>query len=183
MISIRPNQLFQLLNQSDEPIWFQIPNRGGLMTLESLILVSLIKIINAKNVFEFGTYEGFTTRLMIENLPKSGTVTTIDIDSVDGVIFEGVDEKLAKKSLESIREYSFSNRRGQVEQIIMNTMEFSIDGREGKFDMVFVDANHHVKYAERDTENSFKLIGEKGCIVWHDYKNPNYPSLTDFLDN
>lgn len=60
-------------------------------------------------------------------------------------------------------------------------MEFSAAGYEKKFDMIFVDANHKVEYARHDTENAFKMVRDGGCIAWHDYENPQFPEVTQYL--
>lgn len=48
---IRPNQLLSLTPRNSEWIAFQIPARGGLIALESVCLVALSKIVDAKNFF------------------------------------------------------------------------------------------------------------------------------------
>jgi caffeoyl-CoA O-methyltransferase len=43
------------------------------------ILQLLLKIMNARNVLELGTFTGYSALKMAEVLPDGGTVTTIDI--------------------------------------------------------------------------------------------------------
>jgi len=183
MINIRPNQVFRAVDVSLEPFWFQLPGRGGLLTLESTILVALLKLVEAKNAFEFGTYKGFTTRLLLENIEGSGTlVTTLDLPTVDQVSFEGSDRRLAIESLTDEREYRRSVKSDQVAQVLMDSLRFSAENF-GKFDFIFVDGNHKISYARHDTEEAFKLVADQGCIAWHDYRNPEFPELTAFLDD
>lgn len=186
--NIRPNQVMQLVNPSEEPCWFQIPSRGGLITLESIILVSLMKIFKVRKVFEFGTYLGFTTRLFVENLNNSteSLVVTLDLDqgSLSGIDFHPSDKILALESTNNIKkEYAFSSNAKKVSQIYMNSLDFNSKKYSNFFDMVFVDANHELNYAKHDTENAFNMIKDKACIVWHDYGNPDFPDLTKYLND
>ncbi|MBV5272513.1 MAG: class I SAM-dependent methyltransferase, partial [Lamprocystis purpurea] len=125
---------------------------------------------------------GFTTRLFLENIDTDGKiVTTIDLPSVSDVFFQGHDEELARKSLCSEREYLCSAKSEQVEQILIDSMKFETAGYEEKFDFVFVDANHKLEYVKQDTENAFKMLTSNGCIAWHDYGNPQFPELKQYL--
>ena len=44
-----------------------------------------------------------------------------------------------------------------------------------KFDLLFIDGDHHYESVKNDTANAFKLLkNENAIIVWHDYgNNPN----------
>jgi len=61
---VKPKSIFSLLKEN---ITFKVDTPsieiGGLTLLESSILVSLLKILKAKYIFEFGTYFGSTTKL------------------------------------------------------------------------------------------------------------------------
>lgn len=184
MINIRPNQILQLVDLDQEACWFQIPCRGGLVAIESLILLALARVVEANRVFEFGTYKGFTTRLLLENIVSDQVIiTTLDLPTTSGISFQGRDETLAVESLGSEREYLRSPKRDQVEQILIDSMNFSGCGYEKAFDLIFVDGNHRLEYAQRDTENALKMLRGGGCIAWHDYGNPDFPELTQFLDS
>lgn len=120
---------------------------------------------------------------MLENIEGSGTlVTTLDLPSVDQISFEGSDRRLAIESLTVQREYRRSVKSDQVAQILMDSLRFSAENF-GKFDFVFVDADHKIPYARHDMEEAFKLVVDQGCIAWLDYRNPEFPELTAFLDD
>ena len=72
---VKPKSIFSLLKEN---ITFKVDTPsieiGGLTLLESSILVSLLKILKAKYIFEFGTYLGSTTKLStdsVERLPMN----------------------------------------------------------------------------------------------------------------
>ncbi len=51
-------------------------------------------------------------------------------------------------------------------------------------DLIFIDGGHDFATVKSDTENAFELIrtDRRSCILWHDYGNPEYSALTDYLD-
>jgi len=165
-------------------VGFKFLHGGALLTLESLIPVALLKISRAQRAFEFGTYTGATTRLLLENLHGTqNLVTTLDLPSLDGIEFEGGDLRLAAESLDGEREYRRSAKQKQVKQLLMDSMTFEVSGYEESFGLVFVDGNHKLEYLRCDSDNAFELVANDGCIAWHDYGNPEFPELTDFLND
>ncbi|MEW6467419.1 MAG: class I SAM-dependent methyltransferase [Bacteroidota bacterium] len=52
------------------------------------------------------------------------------------------------------------------------TFDFSSIGR--KFDLVFIDGDHHFESVKRDTASLFPLLNdERSVMVWHDYLFPS----------
>ena len=49
-------------------------------------------------------------------------------------------------------------------------MTFDFADYYGKYDMVFIDGDHHYDSVKKDTETAFKLLKDnRSIIVWHDY--------------
>lgn len=201
MINIRPHRVFNAIEEQAEcerGFQFFIPIKSSISTLESTILISLLKMTKASRVFEFGTYRGETTRLLVENLilerpdlPPSGGVWTLDLPSTEGVFFQGDDARLASEALTYERAYLKSHAAKFVHQLLCDSMTWepsalSIDNKsvELKFQYIFIDGNHQIDYVKKDTENSFKLLSEDtaACVIWHDYGNHQFPELTMYLD-
>ena len=64
----------------------------------------------------------------------------------------------------------FSKGLTNVEQLYGDSQAFDFEPHLGKYDMVFVDGDHHYESVKKDTETAFKLLkGERSIIVWHDY--------------
>ena len=72
MISINPKNILQIKEPYGEKINFFMPDGyalGKTSTLESILLIKIMRIVKASYIFEFGTFRGNTTRLLLENLP------------------------------------------------------------------------------------------------------------------
>lgn len=190
MFHIRPHQVLKMADSYGDEIKFFMPSPvGGSMTvLESVMLLKLMRCVNPDHVFEFGTYNGETARLIAENLADNGMakdrIYTLDLPSTEGVTFQGTDQLLAERSVSLSRKYELSPHRAWVKQIYQDSMLFDGSDYAGKFQFILVDANHEVNYVRKDTENSFEMIGgDRACIVWHDYGNPQFRELTGYLDD
>jgi predicted O-methyltransferase YrrM len=187
---IRPSQVLRIEDQFADEINFFMPLANGdgvISTLESVLLIKLMRIVDATYIFEFGTFKGVTTRLLLENLPdKSVTskrIFTLDLSVLEGIEFQGGDIDLAKEALNYKRKYSTSKYKHLVKQILQDSFSFDENQYLNKFQFIFIDGNHQIKYAKSDTEKSFKMLSDSpSCIVWHDYGNPKFPELTAYLD-
>ena len=49
---------------------------------------------------------------------------------------------------------------------------------------VFIDGGHDFATVKSDTENAFQLVrtDRPSCVLWHDYRNPEYSGLTFYLE-
>lgn len=191
LMHIRPYRVLSIEDGREEEVKFFMPpadGAGSLTAFESVMLLKLVRAIKPDFIFEFGTFDGRTTRLVLEDLPDNGNqnprIYTLDLPDTEGVVFQGDDKLLAEKALLSTRKYNLSPKKGMVKQILQDSMTFDPTPYAGKFDFIFVDANHEYDYVKKDTENSLHMLGgERNCIVWHDYGNPQFPELTRYLES
>jgi hypothetical protein len=157
---------------------------GSVTALEACLLVTVLRAVRPANVFEFGTYLGDTTRLFAQNFAApGGVVYTLDLDSTEGVEFEGDDAKLASRSV--VAQRNFSGLGAEVVQLLGDSYTFDPTPYEGRIELVFIDGNHGLKYLERDTTNALRMAPANGpsAVIWHDYGNAEYPDATRYLDS
>jgi len=109
----------------------------------------------SKRILELGSFRGDTARLLAENTNEDVTVCAVDIDERHGGSYAG--KPIARK-------------------IIRKTGRISGDLFAGdpKYDLIFVDANHDFTSVMNDTEVAFKVLADRGVILWHDYANDPY---------
>lgn len=152
------------------------------------MLLKLMRCVNPSHLFEFGTYKGLTTRLLLENLPESDVASerifTLDLPDLEHVVFQGTDIEVASESIYCERKYLGSQRKHLVKQILQDSMTLDPDEYPRKFQFIFIDGNHELGYVRKDTENSLRMLADsRSCIVWHDYGNPEFPELTQYLED
>jgi predicted O-methyltransferase YrrM len=189
---IRPYQVLGIPDEYSEEVRFFMPpaqGSGSLLSIESLLLIKFMRVTKPKRIFEFGTYKGLTTRLLLVNLPPVESapgerIFTLDLPNLNDVHFQGTDVDLAREALDYERKYLAEANHGLVKQILEDSMKFDATKYRRWFQFIFIDANHEVAYVRRDTENAMKMFADdRGCVIWHDYGHPEFPELTQYVDD
>jgi len=192
MITVRPKHVLEQDDGFSEAITFYMPSpiaAGTLTTIEQIVLLKLMRLSNPDFVFEFGTFKGLTTRLLLSNLPpRESAITeprvyTLDLESLQGVEFQATDVLLAREAQGYRFKYLDHPNRMAVKQLLQDCLTLDENRYARKFDFIFIDGNHELRYVTSDTEKSLKMVKPgSGYIVWHDYGNPQFPELTQYLD-
>ena len=151
------NTLFPNFEEAIKPYAYL---SGATMPIDIALLRALAKRYEVKDYFEIGTWRGESVANLAEvtkhcvtfNLPKEDII------------------KLTNNQLYADLHSFFSKNLGNVEQLYGDSQTFNFAPYFGKYDMVFVDGDHHYESVKKDTETAFKLLkGERSLIVWHDY--------------
>ena len=112
-------------------------------------LVSIIKMINAKNILEIGMFTGYSALFMAQALPDSGIIHTCEV--MDRHI-----KNASKFFNRSMHNHKIKVHYGEAIKSIEN---FKINS----FDLIFIDADkkNYIEYYNR----SIQLIKKDGIIV------------------
>lgn len=141
------------------------PGVGASVSLtEAAALAALIKLSNAKSVFEFGTYKGVSTTQLALNLPDDGVVYTLDLPEDHPVYISY--SKLA--SADGMRIVVPEDQAHKVKYLKADSAEFDTTPYRGTMDLVFVDGYHSYEYVKNDTEKGLEMLRPGGIIAWHD---------------
>jgi len=186
---IRPYRLFTMV-PGDRMLHVPIPARpglGGVSLLETFLLLSAAKIVSARRVFEFGTFLGTTTLNFALNLPEDASIYTLDLDAEArrGLMQDVADAPLTDIHLTSRPDFSGKEVAHKITTLTGNSISFDFSPWVRSVDMVFIDGGHDLVTVRSDSENAFAMARESGpaCVAWHDYGNPEYPDLTQYLDS
>ena len=93
---------------------------------EGLFLRALVRAAGATRVLEIGTFTGYSALAMAEGLPDDGTLITCDIDP---------------ESTAVARSFWARSPHGNKIDLRLGPALDTINGLEGRFDMVFIDAD------------------------------------------
>lgn len=205
LVHIKPKVVFMKIEASDpQPVSMKInvPSSGiGSVTLlEAAALVSLIKLVKPRKIFEFGTFLGYSTSLLVENSADDCAVYSLDLGDShvsetpldafaeadvrrDGDIndeyLRGAQGALGPHYLTSLS----AADRARLHLIQQDSRKFdpSAHGLVGSVDMVFVDGGHDTETVTIDTTNARKMIGDSGVIIWHDFDSNIHDDVTTFV--
>ena len=134
---------------------------GGSLPTDLALLKLLAKKFKAKNYFEIGTWRGESVSNVADVVEECYSLNLSD-------------EEIKSRGMSD--EYiglhrHFSKNNPRITHLFGDSRSFDFSEYEGKFDLVFVDGDHHFDSVVHDTQTAFKLISDKGIIVWHDYSN------------
>lgn len=149
--------LFSEFSETVKPYAFL---EGGSSPLDLALLKALAKKYAVNSVLEIGTWRGES----IANLALVGcNCYTLNLS----------DEEVYKlwPNCDYVASHRFfSKNLSNVHHIFGHSNTFDFSRLNQRFDMIFIDGDHHYDSVKADTISAFKLIDvDKGIIVWHDY--------------
>lgn len=144
---------------------------GNVSIQEEYFIAAMVKILQPKKIFEFGTFDGRTTLQMALNSPHA-KIYTLDLpmDNIESIlnVLPEPDEKcvLRRPQVKCFHNHSTSD---MIIELIGDSRTFDFSPFIGRIDFVFVDGAHSMSFVKSDTENALKMLSQNGIIVWHDY--------------
>lgn len=184
----RPNlpqiSIPDLFQDQDMP-FIDIHYRYSSMTLPPLelyVLGLLLQKFRPKTIFEFGTYKGGTT-LHIAKCSPDSQITTIDYDpgqSADNKVHYNEDTGFGRIFTPG-QHFHGLPEHDRITQVYGDTLKYDFTDHYGKYDFIFIDAEHEYIPGMSDSLNSFKMLKPQGgVIVWDDYST--WPGLKQAVE-
>lgn len=133
---------------------------GGSLPTDIALLKQLARKFDQCKYFEIGTWRGESVTNVAEVAEECYTLNL----SKEEILAMGLKEIYA--DLHGF----FSKKKDNIKHITGNSKTYDFKGLNKKFDLVFIDGDHHYDAIKSDTENVFKhLLHDKSIVVWHDY--------------
>lgn len=168
------NTLFGTFEESISPFAFL---DGGSLPTDLALLKGLARKIDQCRNFEIGTWRGES----VANVSK----VALDCCTMD---LPDTQKRSAGMSEEYIRQHAiFSKDLPNVIHLKANSLNFDFLALNKKFDLIFIDGDHHYEAVLNDTRKVISaLIHPKSVIVWHDYgynpENVRYEVFAAIMD-
>ena len=131
---------------------------------ECACLARLVRYLQPRTVFEFGTFRGRTTRLIAANAPAGAEVYTIDLPPKRFRHFSGASEELLGE------EFSGHHVVAKIRQLYGDTRTFDFHPFYESMDLIFIDGDHRYEGVRSDTQQALRMIKPGGVIIWDDYQ-------------
>lgn len=133
---------------------------GGSLPTDIALLQAMVKRFDNATYFEIGTWRGESVTNVA---PYAKECYTLSLSKQELLDF-GFDEKYA-----DLHGY-FSQKNASIIHLKGNSLTYDYTSLNKKFDVVFIDGDHHYESVKKDTENVFRhLLHEKSIVIWHDY--------------
>lgn len=144
---------------------------------EQIYIGLIIRSLNARRIFEIGTFDGETTRYMAEIAGPETQVFTLDLPPSEfdrtqqpgGVSGSGVGIKFRGTPVEQ-----------QITQLLGNSQTFDFSPYKATMDLVFVDASHDYLHSRLESRTALQLLRPGGVVLWHDYTS-SWPGLVQAI--
>jgi methyltransferase family protein len=146
-----------------------------------LVLCAMCKLLGCRTVFEIGTFQGQTTWLLARNNPQA-RLYTLDLPSLAAATqlkYKLTDPEYFVEWKRGIR-FAGTPEAGRITQLFGDSATFDFSPYQGTMDLVFIDGSHSYDYVKSDTEAAFRMLSDRGTIVWDDY--PYYPGMYQLLN-
>jgi predicted O-methyltransferase YrrM len=132
---------------------------------ELWVICALVRALAPKRVFEFGTFDGFTTIHLAANAPPTCEVFTID--RLRGT-YDFRPLRTFGHSIEVGGRFHGHVMQKRIHQLTGDTRTFDFAPFTGTCDLVFLDADHGYEGTRIDSGNALTLLRPGGVLLWHD---------------
>jgi len=163
-------------------IWAVPPVARSISLHEAVCLGTLMKLVNARRVFEFGTYRGVSTTQLALNLPPDGMIYTLDLPIENLTTRFELDTSGEVEVVQDARKGELvpAHVRPRITFLSQDSALFDPAPYEGTMDLVFVDGAHTAEYVRNDSEKGWRMLRPGGVLCWHDCRW-NSASVIKFL--
>jgi predicted O-methyltransferase YrrM len=133
---------------------------GGSIPTDLALLRILASRIQECRYFEIGTWRGESVA-NVSDVAKE--CVTLNLPAVTMKEMGLPEDYIAQHAM-------YSKGLKNVIHLEGDSADFDFAGLKTKYDLVFIDGDHHYNAIKRDTENVFKhLVRNRSIVVWHDY--------------
>ncbi len=156
--------------------------KASITLQEAAALAALCRSVNAKRIFEFGTYKGVSTTQFALNLPEDGIVFTLDLPeghpAYSLAITKEGERVIAAEGGKGV--LVPADCRSKVTFLKCDSAVFDTSPYLNSMDLVFVDGAHSYDYVKNDTGKGLEMLRDNGVIAWHDCI-PSHPDVVAFV--
>lgn len=186
--TIRPHELFALVpttSYADRLVPFVLPDGHTPKLLESAVLCALscwsrpFPMAWPPVVLEFGTGRGIQT-LQLATWNPEAEIVTIDLGDPEDAAEP--DRLIARNLARLPKAFGGTEQARRITQLRGNSLTLDLESYRWRTKLVYVDGGHSTALVASDSAWALRVCAARGVVVWHDYGNPAFPNVTDFLD-
>jgi len=168
------------------PVIKQVVMRSedGMMPNDQVMAILSLLVAEAPSeVLEIGTFMGYTTRQMAENL-ETAIIHTVDLPE-DFALDQDPHKDIPKDDMHLMtrrvvgREYKGQPCASRIKQHFTDTAVWDFR-QAGSPSFFFIDGSHTYEYCKNDSEKCFELCGGRGVFLWHDCDDA-HPGVINFV--
>lgn len=147
---------------------------GTMNASEAALVRSVIRALQPRLMFEFGTHQGILTNRMMEVAPQDAVMITVDLppSKLDqGIVpIDPTNRSYVKHQDEHMGMHIDPVFSERVIRLQEDSMRLNISPLQGCVDLVVVDGNHSYKVAKNDIKKGWEMLREGGVMLIDDFK-------------
>ena len=149
---------------------------GGCLPTDLALLKALCQRYKVQDYLEIGTWRGES----VANVATTGAqCITVNLPDDEMRVMGMSEEYIAMHRF-------FSESLPNVNHVQANSHRFDFSSLNKKFDLIFIDGDHHTESIIKDTKTAWGLLkNESSVLVWHDYaispETPRFEVLEGIL--
>lgn len=136
---------------------------------DMVYVCGMASAVNARKIFELGTYRGQTT-CGLASVCKEAQVFTLNLPPEDDPRYAPYIGMYIARSPD----------RERITQLFCDSRTFDPTPYRESMDYIFIDGDHSYQGVKNDTEKALQLLKPGGVIVWHDYAAKS-PGVLEYL--
>ena len=144
---------------------------------EMELIVSLVSLVGARTMLEFGCRDGRTAAVLLRNVQSLERYVGVDVPMsyVPGLLHQCLEMVTAPGSLAA--------RDPRFELVVRDRGTLDLGPADlPQADAVFIDGDHSERVVHHDSDLARVLTRAGGVIIWHDYRNTGV-EVTKVLDD
>jgi predicted O-methyltransferase YrrM len=158
---------------------------GNTSVTELVVLASLAAQLDARRLFEIGTFDGRTAVNLAANAAPDATVFTLDLPPAAAAagaatLDVDADDRKYIQSPRSGARIAGSELAPRIQRLFGDSATFDFTPHAGTIDLCFVDGSHAYSYVVNDSAHALRMVRPGGVVLWHDYAN--WDGVTEALD-
>lgn len=154
--------------------------RSNMDPLEQYCISAVIEMTHPRRIFEIGTFDGATTRVLARSAPDA-EVFTLDLPPESAVLASVAQEATHAGAGQVGSRFHETPEAPRITQLLGDSTTFDYSPWEGTVDLVLVDAGHEYANARADSQAALRLLRPGGVILWDDYE-PCWPGVVKAVD-
>jgi|SRR5581483_698999 len=180
-VSISLDELYTMLGRVSPHLHLLFRNgRFNINLRECVTIAYVTQATRPGKVLEIGTFDGFSTYHLAKNCPDNAVVYTLNLPLENTVTLDANEayrdqfthEALGRHGLGAV--YKASDVSHKVVQLFGDSTKFDFTPYHGQIDLAFIDGGHTYDIVKSDTENVFKMLSDRGVVLWHDFDVQHY---------
>jgi SAM-dependent methyltransferase len=129
------------------------------------ILIRLtVQALEARRIFEIGTFDGGTTRVLAETAGAGSEVFTLDLPEAE---FNQTQQPPPGFSGAQIgKKFRGTAVETRIKQLFGNSLKFDFSAYERSIDLIFIDSGSNYPHALANSRTALRLVRPGGVIIW-----------------